>query len=409
MHTLLYKEMYVELTDKHLREIRNFLISFESRQTHPLAINSPLMGVHKLVMVDRDFEAVFNIFGIDKTEFRNLLSRVNLINPKFKVSSNPFNNLIIWTLHLTHVSKKLSKKGKADLSFCLAKILIYKFYTSLVNQRFQHPANEEVMQATINSLSNKFDIIRYGTWGSVIDSRALDLLEGIHKKTIEKYDNDKKILYALTDPQSRVRDKIKKIYREYMLIKEAGDIVKAYGSTYDLDGEKVIANQVSTFDSMLNNMMVEMTNMNSFIEDRHIRLTAGMFKTNLRPDTFRAIMMKFCELSILQSKSGELDSVKKIKNDEIYVGCRILLLNLIQKSYRFCIKSGTDLNKGVLIINSLKNLYSSSRIKDPELMKIKESVRYFIDEYSGVKREATKSSLRIAFVLYIILKTFKYM
>lgn len=41
--------------------------------------------------------------------------------------------------------------------------LQYKFFTSLVNYRFKYKANEAIMTATYEQLSNKYYIKVYGT------------------------------------------------------------------------------------------------------------------------------------------------------------------------------------------------------------------------------------------------------
>ena len=52
------------------------------------------------------------------------------------------------------------------------------------------------------------------------------------------------------------------------------------------------------------------------------------------------------------------------------------------------------------------NLYRSSRVSDPIVVKIKDSVSNFIDSTKLSSREATNASLKIGFIMYIILLSF---
>ena len=65
-----------------------------------------------------------------------------------------------------------------------------------------------------------------------------------------------------------------------------------------------------------------------------------------------------------------------------------------------------NLKSKVAILMKASNLYRSSRISDPEILKIKSSVDAFVLDSKISKRESTLASLKIAFIVYIILLTF---
>ena len=114
------------------------------------------------------------------------------------------------------------------------------------------------------------------------------------------------------------------------------------------------------------------------------------------------------ELASAQALSKQLDEVKTIAGREIYIGMRALITNIIQKSYRYCIKNHIALdNRGAIFVRVL-NVYSSSRISDIDIIHVKESVAYLVDTLGASKRETTKSSLRLAIILYIVVRSFEY-
>jgi len=226
---------------------------------------------------------------------------------------------------------------------------------------------------------------------------------------MQKYNDDKKVFYLITDTQTRIRDKFKRIVEIFRETKDTGDIIKTYSATgTDIDGSKIVMYQVSLFDTMTNNLSIEILNTSAFIEDKPIQIIASVFKS-IRPDMLRYMLTKFSELAVSQSISGELDKIETHKNTNMYIGARALITNLIQKSYRYCIVEQVDMKNQLGIILKLKNIYSSSRIVDPGIISVKNSVDAFVEEHSKSKRTATNSSLKIAFVLYVIFKSFKYL
>lgn len=404
------KELNISITVARARDLHSLILDFENRRDHALTLNSQLLGVYPISFTADDRNEFFSIFDVSRSELIELIKGIRAIDNSMIVLSDPMNQLIGWLLHLGINTRSIPGREKDKFLSNLALLWHYKFFTSLVRHNFPYKANEEIMRAAVSNLSSKFDIVKYGTWRDVLLVRSLDLIsnKSIHYKTIKDYKDDKRILYMISDTQSRIREKVKKIVASYYSTKEIGDAIGSYSSTGELDGEKVLVNQISTFDIMINNINRDLVNVYSFLDDKLIKMVASMFK-NIRPDMLKFILVKMSEVASTQIKSGDIELDTKIKGTEIYVGMRILTSNLIQKSYRFCIKEHVPMHSKVAILKRLKDVYSSSRISDPGLVKVKDSVSYFIDQHGNTRREATNASLRIAIILYIISKTFKYL
>lgn len=413
----LSKEYPIEVTVKHMREIYSILIDFETRRDHPLTLNSQLVGVHPIAFVPKDTAAIFDVFNVDRHEFSKVLNTIvdnkgnPIINRDFNVTGNTFNNFIVWMFYRIVNSPSLSRKNQELTLFYLSKLWLYKFLTSRINRNFKkYKCSEALMQATINNLTQKSDIIRYGTWKAVIEAQCIKFSESsnLHYRTIHEFYDDKKVFYLMSDTQTRIRDKLKNIFAILMNTKELGDQLGSYSSTADIDGEKIIVNQISTFDIMINSILSELTNTSSFIEDKLIKVVAALF-SNVKEDMLKSLLVKYCILAESQIKSGDIDKVVQIRKDELFVGARALVKQIIQKSYRFCIKKNLNMQNKIEILNSVKNIYSSSRITDSNLVQIKDSVNYFIERHGNTRRQATISSLRISFILYIMCKTLRHL
>lgn len=414
--SVLSKELPLHVSKKHLKAMRMLVVDFEKRKEHPLTLNSQLVGVNPIAFTSKDANEVFEIFDLEQREVSKILDTIvddknqPVVNRSFFVTGNTLNIFMTWLFYCTANSKALSRREQEMMLITCIKLWLYRFFTSLVNNSYPYGANEATMQAAVNRLTQKSDIIKYGTWSSVIENQALKLIDkkSIHLKTIYDYRDDKKIFYLISDTQTRMRDKLKNIFITFKETKDVGDAVGSYGSTGEIEGVKVVLDQVSTFDIMINSLTMELGNVHSFIDDKLVQVIAGLFN-NIRPDMLKHLLTKYSELAEVQNRSGDMDKMLVIKRKEYYEGTRILVSNIVQKSYRFCIKKKLNLRNKLEILNSVKNIYSSSRISDEELVKIKDSVTYFIEEYGNTKRQSTISSLRIAFILYIIAKTFKYL
>ena len=58
------------------------------------------------------------------------------------------------------------------------------------------------------------------------------------------------------------------------------------------------------------------------------------------------------------------------------------------------------------ILQEVINLYKASRVSDPEILKVKESVEAFVLDTKMSSRDSTRASLKIAFIIYLMLLTF---
>lgn len=400
----------LKIDSKIIKKFEDMVINFELRQQHPIALNSQTIGVYPIAFTPNDRIAFFEIFGLTEQTVRNLIQKIQYIHQDRKVTSDPFNILSIWIMHLGYRDIP-SVKTKNEFMMSVAKFLHYRFFTSLINAYFCHGANEKIMDATINSLSRKFDIITYGTWKKAIEARCEDLIspESIHIDVFKNATDDKAFLYALTDTQTRIRDKIKIIFSEYIAIRDRGDKINTRGSTSvsTLDGEKILVHTNKTLDLMIYNLQNEIQAERLFIDNQTINSIVTQF-TNISQDMLKSTLKLIVDLAKTQSDSRQLDSIKTVDGQDIYVGLRIFISNLIQKTYRYCFKEGLDgTNKAQLFVK-IKNIYSSSRINDSDILLNKQSVSYLISSLNVSRRETTISSLKLALIMYIIVRSFRF-
>ena len=447
----------IEMTPALANAVIRFVNAYESRGTHPEAFNSPFLGLYPCFFLTKDRDDFFAIFDVDNKEItshinkhsngrdtifgittrslmdsfrgmldnlrrsmviqgitasdvRRMVNDITSIDSNFKVASDPLNIFVTYLLHITAIST-LKDELKRTVLFKLLMLLQYKFFTSLVNHRFKYKPDESVMVAMFESLTNKFDIKQYGTWKKVMESRAEQFVQkdSLHYNTFINYDDDKKILYVITDVQTRIRNQINIVTHEFMLAKERHDKIGTYSHMgTDAEGEKVIMSGNSGFDMMIASVYNDSLAVTRFLDDDALMLVSGMFR-GLPLPKIRSLLITFSELAVKQAKAGQSQEIKEENGIVIFVGSQALIQNIIQKSYRYCIQSKINMRQVASILKAIKDVYSSSRISDDGIIQVRESVNKLILELQSNRRDATVSSFRIAFVLYIIILSFKYL
>ena len=403
------KNFNVVITPKLVADFHKNVLQYENVPLHAGVLGSPLLGINKMYFLPQNVQSLFDIFNIDFRDFRKAVIDSPSVNPSFNVISDPYNVLTSWLVFLTLSSKSLSIKVKHQLALDLLKMLHYKFFTSIVNHNLQHGANEGVMQYTIDNLSNKFAIKSAGTWKNLIEQRCVNIVSSRspHHKTFQTYTPDDKVLYIISDAQTGVRKQIVGVTRQYYLNKEAGKGIDAMAMVENINGDTSLRAITSSLDIMVANVTNSVTNLAEFIDHEYVDIVVRL-TNDITTDTFIRFLTKVSILAEHQHKDGTSQVVSGSKAEPSYEGYAILIKTTLQKTYGLCMRDKeVDMNSKVSILKKVINIYRSSRTSNEDVIAIKRSIALLINKYSDSNRESTNSSLRIAFILYLIMLSFK--
>lgn len=391
-------------TANMVKEIVKWRTLYENRGEHAEALNTPLLGCNVIKFLPRDSDALFDILGVNKNDFQSTIRRSSL-NQSFIVATDPFNLLVTWAVHKFYNSN-MPQNLRNEACMSLFYMMLIRFFSSFVNHMLPHGANRGIMEATIDSLSDKFDIKHAdtGTWKLVMMSRATELLDpkNIHCNTIKTFIGDQKITYLITDTQTRIRTKVKLVILEYHKMKESGKtsvdttLIEEIGDKTDVKGLE------NSYDSMISSVCNRVLNVNQFIRNDFLKIACST-TTNIRSDMLRELLIKFSTLATYQyahHKQEDTDSRGR------YRGYMILIRNMVQRTYRACIMKKVKMTSKLAILQEVINLYKASRVSDPEILKVKESVEAFVLDTKMSSRDSTRASLKIAFIIYLMLLTF---
>lgn len=400
----------IKITQQQIAQVEAMVVHFEIRGSNPLTLNSQYLGIHPIAFTDSDRDALFHIFKVSEADVQAAVKKIPTIKKDWKVAGDPFNVLCEWVMHLAFIYIR-NDRIRHQFLMNIAKYLHYRFFTSLVNRYYTHRAKENVMMAAINSLTRKFDIVVYGTWKRTIEARCEDLIspQSIHYPVLVTGSPDKAFVYFLTDTQTRIRDKVGNVTDVYYDFYREGNSIEtksAFGT--DADGEKVLVQKTSVFDSTITNVCSEVMNLISFIDNSDIKFVTTRVNS-VSPELLKAVLVAMSETAARQQSDKQLEKTQKVNGMEIDVGIQGLVRKLIQTSYAYCMNNGVNMSRKAEIYKALKNAYSSSRIADPDIQRVRASVAYFVDGLGKTRRDATLSALRICTILYIIVRSFRYL
>ena len=404
----LFAKFPVRVDTKLANNINRWRLLYETRDQNPEVLNTPLLACAKTAFFPKDQHVLFEMCGINQDDFKRAV-RQSSVPKDFIVASDEFNLLITWVAHNVLVSTSISRDLKDKTIVTLFMMLMYKFFTSVVRHSFPYHANRAIMETTIDNLSDKFDIKHKetSTWKLTIQKRAELLVEtgseNIHYNTLLTYSPDSKITYILSDLQTRIRTKIRLIASLYYdAVKNGTNIVDTTLTSEDKEGKKTIKEIQKSYDSMISSICNKVLNAQRFISTDYIKIVVALCP-NVRPEMIRNVLMQFSALATYQYQKGKGEDMDK--TGAFYQGYHIIISNLIQSTYRACILEKVPMRRWDILKKTI-NLYRSSRVNDPVVLKVKDSIGRFIVATKVSSRDTTNASLKIAIVLYFMLMSF---
>ncbi len=403
-----FSKLKIVITPKFAKSLERLVLQFELRKDHPLVINSAELGVHKISFTTNDRAILFDLAGIYESDIASLVRGIPSIDNNFKVISDSLNLLCIYLVHLI-VNSKLKAKVKHKAAKDVLMYLQYRFFSSLVNRRFPHGAHSDIMQQVVEDLSLKYDVKVHGSWKKLFDHKAETLLgsSSLHKKAIDKFQPDDKVLYALSDTQTRLRSQLNKLTTLYYDYKKANDYMKSASSTTVVDGKRIIKESDSGFESVAHHIYMKLQSKTSFINPKYVDMIVAI-QTTINKGILNRMLISISDTAITQIEDGtDSKLIKRRDGSETYKGIWLLVNNIIHTVYMNAIHDkSVNINNRLEIFNSARNLYSTHRSNNDVLQNTKDSVKLFITDQRITKRENTISTLTISLVLYLTLMSF---
>jgi hypothetical protein len=192
-----------------LNPIKREVNNFADKNANVLQTN--IIG-KQLLFNETTENAIRAALNVNLKEFKAVLDS----SPYYKQFGNfKLKDQLLFSIPLILLSIELEKAGKTDLAMFIFTIAYYKPYASVVYKYFgKYPVNEDQMLYTIENLSERYDIKKYGTLQGVIEKKAELSFQTYIKDTkkIEITDHD----FHQTLFGSGIYDRLNKFVKEIM-------------------------------------------------------------------------------------------------------------------------------------------------------------------------------------------------
>lgn len=381
------------------KELANRLLDFQIRfvtknQDHMEFFGGNLTGVHIVRFTPADMDKFFlDVLDIEEEEVKEGLFALPGVNKKHKVASDPFNNVCMYLIHI-FLSSKLPENVKKIGAVSTALILNYRYITSRLFKGFKYPADPQTAIAAYAALNNKFILKRLGTWHAVLEDRTKDLVQedGLHYKVLLNFTDDKKIKYAITDTQGRVREIFKNVYGEFVKIHERGKKIRATSSTFEFEGEEMLKDKT-------NGLLAYIHYANSIVEDKNSIIKQEII------DAVCDIVKTASPILLEQTLQWISDNAKFTNQKIIKEFIELVLVHSFKylQDNKNVVSRTTDLLSLAII---LKGVYTSSRSSDEDLYKLRNLGEKIIKKTGLIKSPSMLASVRTVLMLYIVIRVF---
>lgn len=391
-----YDDLCVDLVvDKYLVDrIRRYKSGFINKnEDHIAFFGGNLLGVEIVRHTKMDRDVFFeDVLGIDEHDARQLIVKTPLIQSDFARLSDPYNTAALYLLHRLHTSSKIPLKDKDQAKIDVFYMLQVKLFTSLLSHWYDKPASIEEAKATYASLDLKWGIKQAGSWDAWFTTRAENFLapNGIHARVVTHYAPDSRVTYAVTEPQDRLREVVKKIFQVHMDIRRNGGRIRTTTSTLVIDGELMLKSNTDGNKRYVTYIQSVMNDANTFIRDEVVTIVREMVST-VSENLFWDLLKWVCE-----AHKGRT----KVPTNELSEELVLHAIEYIQQN-RIDIKSVDNLAG---LVSKLKDLYGASRMKDQGLIKARDYAEEIVRKSKLSKSDSQIASLRTALELYIVVR-----
>ena len=384
---------HVKFEDYLIKAFYNFRVGYmTANKEHMEFFGGNLLGVNVVRFKDSDRNRFYEIFGLDYPDVVTEVRKATTIDHTFKVGGDVLNLTIMYLMHRVMVSR-MSHPNKQKALYDLAMIFFCRCAAALISANFHYPADPKVAQLAYANLSQKYLIKRLGSWNKVMDYRAKALLDpknSKHVRTLQFFEEDPKVQYAVADSQGRIREMFKGYYSEFMMVNDAGGSLQQQSShVTDAEGEEALREKTTGPEVYVFYMRDTIGDPNSFLRENLLQIVA---KNNANTSQ-RAVKTTLEWLSINSSNPKHAKMVDDFCSRTLVLMAHFLQYN-IEPSRR------KDLN---YTLTSLKNLFLSTRSVDPDLLDVREKGEKIIELCQGKLSSSLMMATRTAVIMYLCL------
>lgn len=380
---------------KKLREINNKFIT--RNDDHIRFFGSTLLGCYSVKYGNvEDRKAWFdNVMGNSEANIKQALLNPPQINLNYRVACDVLTLSIIYVIYLCLNSNVLNEKQKKESAVNAMKQMYYRYIGSWMSNHFTYPCSYENALTVYNSLSKRFDIKSYGSWGRLIEDKIDYLLfnkRSPHYNTFRTLKVNDDVFDIGKDVSTRMKAVLDTIYdRHKTLSKDSKNRVMTSEDTIMIDGDIIQREKTNAVD-IYKNYIANIITTKSFIRTELVDVVLDAMN-KARRDYF---MNTLVYISKYYGRSNYKHITHFVDLDIIY-SFEIMYLN------KMTFSTAGD------IVQKLRSKFMAPKGSDPELLELRTLGEQLVDEANHLKKYASSyspSAERTSLMLYIMLRAF---
>lgn len=381
----------IEPTQRLARAISSFLVRLQTcNDDHINFFGGNLLGTDRIRFLDTDRAKWFDdILQIDEDYLRECVHAVPYIDKDWKVGADVFNLSCVWVVHQFYKSPQAKDPVIYQAMIDTLVILQFRFISSIYSQYFPRLVDKAAAEATYAAFTLKFNIKRMGSWGEILRDRAESFInyESPHVHALKTFQPDDKVVYIVTDMQTRTRKTIKDQYNVLDKVRSGNLRIQTTQSTLTIDGDKIIKDHVNVFNNAKQYLFDVSGNEASFIKRPLVDVVLNLMSTTSE-QAFLDVLKMMCNEPVGSHR------------DEV----EWMLEHTLIHAFDYIARNRIRFNDVGIILVKLRAMYMSSKSTDPILLELRERIEKYAKANSHLKSPAALASVRTAIMLYCLLR-----
>lgn len=354
-------------------KFQNLVSQYLDRNIEKLSTTGP---VYRILFTDYNKNEVYELLKIDPNDIKAILKKSSYIKGSWANMANPFNTV------MAMIIRYAKKTHNTQLMVSGIMYLTLSMYPSLHAKYFKFEPNPEIMQYTINNLSNKYKIKTAGTiWKALLETTTLS--DKTYSSNIIRC-TDKDITDYIQAFKTRLNSMLKKIAGEFLKNHKEQNYLNTDMENDDPDNFRTVDN-------------------NSFIIDRLTNAISLKLSVNGPDNKIVTLAAKLSVISVndLRTTVNGIVSNKSNSNDIKKVISSILYLFLYESQ-----RGQNEIRSNNFLIFSL-SVYKRTNVSNENIMELKNTLDRWLNTYSETYRKtnriATLSNFKKALFLFFVL------
>lgn len=356
---------------ENVGKIRRAVSDYLDRNTDKLTTLGP---VYRTIFSENDMNKIYEAIEVNPEEIKRIVQSSPTIKGQWKIMNNIFNPTIAMVIRYFTI------KNNQEMITSTLIYLTLSMYPSLHFKYFKHEPNEQIMNYTINNLSNKFKIKQMGTMYHAL----IDTTQVCYKTNSNKLvrGTDKDIVDFIMDEKTRLNSLLKKVANEFYKNSEQGKYMNLDNDSMDEDNYHEADSNTFAVERLTNNVVLKLT-----VEGPNMKLVN--------------VAANICKVSVSELRNYVNTKVISENRDEIRVIVESILFLYIFDSQNTI----QEVNSNKFLMYCLET-YKKSNTTDENIIKIKKVLDKWLEElgtYKKTQRFATINSFRRALFLFFVL------